>query len=137
EGARFAEVMSDFAGQLSGLGPVGEETADLPLKLAALTELVPWIKLVEREKLRVPTRSDEAYREWYASEETGRLIDELFSDRIAIGQALGLLRQKPHSTRDMAERLGLSASDISRHMNESSRRGLVTFDVDSKCYVLA
>ena len=55
--ARFAEVMGDFAKRLRELGPPAEETTDLPGKLAVLSGLVPWVKLVEREKLRVPTRS--------------------------------------------------------------------------------
>ena len=46
EGARFAEVMSDFAARLKDLGPPGEETPDLAVKLATLSELVPYVKLV-------------------------------------------------------------------------------------------
>ena len=73
EGARFAEIMSDFAEQLRDLGPLGQgegiEPADLKLKLGAVDRLIPYVKLVEQEKLRIPEKSEEAYRAFYESEE--------------------------------------------------------------------
>jgi len=48
-----------------------------------------------------------------------------------------LLFEKPHSTGEIAEILGLSPSDVSRHMNRSSRQGLVTYDVQNRCYARA
>ena len=61
-------VMSDFADQLRELGPIGVgesiEPRDLKLKLDALSSLVPYVKLVEREKLRVPEKSEDAYGEF-------------------------------------------------------------------------
>ena len=73
EGTRFAEVMSDFARQLKELGPLGVgeeiEPPDLKRKLEALSRIVPFVKLVEREKLRVPVKSEEAYNEFFASAE--------------------------------------------------------------------
>jgi len=141
EGTRFAEIMSDFAGQLQELGPLGRgegiEAPDLKRKLDALSQLVPYVKLVEREKLRVPERSEEAYRAFYESDEVNRVIHDLIADRLAVSQTLMLLRESPLSTRDISERLGLSPSDVTRHMNDSSRQGLVRYDVDQKCYALA
>ena len=43
---------------------------------------------MEREKLRVPSKSEEAYNEFFASDEVDRLIDELIVDRLAISQIL-------------------------------------------------
>jgi len=37
----------------------------------------------------------------------------------------------------MAERLGLTPSEVSRHINMSSRQGLVRYDESKKCYALA
>ncbi len=141
EGNRFAEIMSDFADQLRGLGPLGQgeaiEPPDLRRKLDALNKLVPYLKLVEREKLRVPTRSEEAYEAFFGSDEINRLIHELIADRLAISQIMMLLAEGPLSTGDIATRLGLTPSDVSRHMKDSSRQSLVRYDTDQKCYALA
>ena len=56
---------------------------DLELRLDSLGRLVPYLKLVEREKLRVPIRSEDAYRAFYESDEVDRLFHELFADRLA------------------------------------------------------
>ena len=141
EGTRFAEIMSDFAGQLKELGPLGAgegiEPADLKLKLDALSQLVPYVKLVEREKLRVPIRSEEAYRAFYESDAVSRVINDVIADKLAMSQTLMLLRERPRSTREISERLGLTPSEVSRHLNVSSRQGLVSYDEEEKCYALA
>ena len=141
EGLRFAEVMSDFAGTLKDLGPLGREeeidVASVNFRLRALNQLVPYLKLVEREKLRVPTKSEEAYNEFYNSEEVNRLFDDLIVEKLAISQILLALEEKPLSTAEISEVVGLNSSEVSRHMNSSSRRGLVRYDIEKKCYVRA
>jgi len=141
EGSRFAEVMSDFAGKLRNLGPLGREEkideAAVKFKLRALNQLVPYLKLVEREKLRVPTKSEEAYNEFFNSEEVNRLFDDLIVEKLAISQILLALEEKPLSTAEISEVVGLNSSEVSRHMNSSSRRGLVRYDIEKKCYVRA
>ncbi len=134
EGSRFAEVMSDFAGQLRAFGPLGPGHGT---NLRAVSRLVPYLKLVEREKLRVPTRSEEAYKEFFASDEVGRLFKELIADKLTLSQILLFLEEGPLSTQDISERLGLSPSEVSRHMNSSSRQGLVRYDLRRKSYALA
>ena len=60
EGIRFAEVMNDFSRKLKELGPLGKgegiDENGLKFKLEAAKNLVPYIKLVERERLRVHFR---------------------------------------------------------------------------------
>ena len=141
EGSRFAEVMSEFAKLLTELGPLGrdeeiDETA-VKFRLRALNQLVPYLKLVEREKLRVPTKSEEAYHEFYNSEEVNRLFDDLIVEKLAISQILLALEEKPLSTAEISEVVGLNTSEVSRHMNSSSRQGFVRYDIEKKCYVLA
>ncbi len=92
---------------------------------------------MEREKLRVPTRSEEAYKAFYDSDEVNRLFHDLIADKLAISQILALLTERPLSTREISERLGLNPSDVSRHMKTSSRQGLTRYDFDRKCYALA
>lgn len=135
EGMRFGEVMNDFSNKLKELGPLGKD--EFKVKLEAVNKLVPYLKLVERERLRVPVKSEAAYKEFYTSDEANRLFDELIADKLAISQILTLLEGKPLSTGEISESLGLNPSEVSRHMNSSSRQGLVRYDTERKRYALA
>ncbi|MFC1853906.1 winged helix-turn-helix domain-containing protein, partial [candidate division CSSED10-310 bacterium] len=98
--------------------------------------LIPYLKLVEREKLRVPVKSEAAYNEFYSSEELNRLFNELISAKLALSQIMLLLGEKPLSTGEISDILDLNPSEVSKLMNSSSRQGLVKYDVDRKCYAL-
>lgn len=131
EGSRFAEVMNDFVKKQKELGPLGEgEGIDrdaLQNKLAAAQQLVPYIRLVERERLRCPTRSEEAYTAFYESDEVNQLFDELIVSRLTTSQIMLMLRDRARSTGELADRLGLTPAVVSRQLSASSRQGLVTF----------
>ena len=141
EGILFTQVANDFVKKVKELGPLGKgegiDEKGLMLKLEAATKLIPYIKLVERERLRVPTRSEEAYNEFYNSDELDRLFSELILDKLALSQITSLLRESPLSTREIAETLGLNPSEVSKYLNSSSRQGLVRFDESRKRYALA
>ncbi len=141
EGSRFAEVMNDFVHTLRDLGPLGEgegmDPAALTGKLEAVRRLVPFLRLAERQRLRPPEKTEAAYNEFYDSEETNRLFRDLVSDRLAISRILLLLEKRPLSTSQIAASLDLNPSDVSKHMNSSSRQGLVRYDTNSNCYALA
>lgn len=141
EGTRFAEVMNDFVKKLKELGPLsnskGIDESRLKSKLKAVEKLIPYIKLVERERLRIPTKTEEAYNKFYTSDETNRLFNELIVEKLTISQIILLLQKRPLSTGEICEVLGLTPSEVSRHMNNSSRQGLVSYDIESKCYALA
>jgi len=141
EGSRFAEVMSEFAERLRDLGPLGQEDeidqGGVRLKLRALNRLVPFLKLVEREKLRVPTKSEEAYNEFFNSAEVNTLFTDLIADKLVISRILLALEDKPLSTREISQVLGLNPSEVSKHMDSSSRQGFVRYDLEQKCYALA
>ena len=57
----------------------------------------------------------------------------LIVDKLAMSQIMSLLRERPLSTGKIAEDVGLTPSEVSRHMNTSSRHGLVRYDVSQKC----
>jgi F420-non-reducing hydrogenase iron-sulfur subunit len=141
DGNLLAEYTDDFTKKVKALGPLGKgegiDGNELKLKLEAARKLVPYLKLVERERLRVPVKSEEAYNDFFESDEINRLFSELFGDKLVISQIMLLLGETPLSTSDISEKLGLNPSDVSRHMNTSSRQGLVRYDTTSNCYALA
>jgi F420-non-reducing hydrogenase iron-sulfur subunit len=141
EGMLFAEVMNDFDKKVKELGPLGKvEGVDknaLRAKLEAITQLVPYIRLVERERLRLPFKTEEEFDTFFASDEFNRLFNELIVDKLAISQIISLLRAGPLSTGKISEMLGLTPSEVSRHMSTSSRHRLVRYDESQKCFALA
>jgi DNA-binding transcriptional ArsR family regulator len=141
EGIRFTQVMNDVAKKVKELGPLGksegiDENA-LKFKLEALTNLLPYIKLVERERLRVHPDSEEAYKNFFASNEGDRLVSELILDKLAMSQMMLLLREKPLSAGEISKILGLDPSEVTRHLRRSVRQGLVKFDGSQKRFALA
>jgi F420-non-reducing hydrogenase iron-sulfur subunit len=141
EGTRYAEVMNDFGKQLKEIGPLGEseglDAETLKLNLMAVTKLLPYAKLVERERLRVRFDKQEQYDEYFASDEFNRLFEELIVDKLAISRIILLLRDNPLSARDIADVLGIKANEVSRHLSNSSRLGLVSFDDAEKRFAVA
>ena len=141
QGIRFAEIMNDVSKRIRELGPLGKgegiEGNGLKFKLKAVTDLLPYIKLVERERLRVRFATDEEYAAFFASEEFDRLFRELIADKLAISRIVAALRERPLSTGEISEELGLVPSEVSVYLKSSARQGLVHFDEDRKRYVAA
>ena len=69
--------------------------------------MLPYIKLVERERLRVRFKTEEEYIAFFASEEFDRLFRELIADKLTISQIMSLLSERPLSTGEISEVLGL------------------------------
>ncbi len=140
DGLILTHVINEFCKQAEEFGPLGKtEGIDrkiLKFKLAAVSKLIPYIKLVERERMRVPQKSEETFREFFASDRFNGLFKELILDKLAVSQIVLLLREQPLSTGEMSEKLGLNPSEISRHMNTSTRHGMVRFDKGQKRYAL-
>lgn len=141
DGNLLADTTDDFTNQVKSLGPLGEgegiDVNTVKFKLEAAMKLVPYLRLVERERLRAPEKSKKAYTEFFESSQIDRLFDEIFTEKLAVSQIMLLLKKKPLSTTDISERLGLNPSDVSKHMNSSSRLGLVRYDTTINCYALA
>ena len=83
EGVAFAEVMSEFGNEVTKIGPLGNaegiEPNELKSKLAEVTKLVPYIKVVNQEKLATRLRNPEEYDKLFSKED----IDKLFSEVIS------------------------------------------------------
>lgn len=138
DGHLLAKYTDEFSRQITELGPLGSsENMDpdtVKFKLKAARNLVPFLRLAEREKLRVPEKSKKAYQDFFTSSKTDDLFDRMLTEKLAISQILLLLKEKPMSTGDLSQYLGLPPSDVSRHMQTSSRHGMVRYDTKSKCY---
>jgi F420-non-reducing hydrogenase iron-sulfur subunit len=137
----FVEGVNSFVKKVKELGAIGKgegiDESTLKFKLEAVATLIPYIKLVERERLRLPAMAEEEYRKFFASEELNRLFNETIAEKLALSQIVLLLQERPLATAEMAKRLGLTPSEVSRHLNTSSRQGLVRYDADRKHFALA
>ncbi len=141
DGNILADSVNRFVRQVKAMGPLGQnegvDQEKLRLGLKAVGRLVPYLRLVERERFRIPVKTREAYEEFYSSREFERLFQELIGDRLAMSQIMLLLARKPMTTGEMAAIVGLNQSEISSYMNSSSRQGLVRYDEAQKRYALA
>jgi len=142
EGTRYAEVVTDFIRQIRELGPLGTEQADgdsslLKLKLKAATSIVPYIRLVLTERLRVRFKTREEYDEFFATEDVERLFKDLIADKLVMQEILLLLRERPLSTGEVADILGLSPSEVSKYLTLSAKQELTRFDEREKRFALA
>lgn len=141
EGIRFANFMNEYSSELTKLGPLGKaeglDHKTLAFKLEAVKRILPYVKLVLTQRLHVSDRTEEAYHRFFNSDEFDRLFDELIADKLAISLIASLLREKSLSKGEIADSLGLSPSEVARHINGSAKQGLVRYDVNSKCYSIA
>ncbi|MDR3568409.1 MAG: hydrogenase iron-sulfur subunit [Syntrophobacteraceae bacterium] len=147
EGIRFANIMNDFAPAIQKLGPLGSseglDEKTLRFKLEATARLIPYIKLVERQRLRAPLKlrsssePEEEYDKFFNSEEINKLFDDIIVSKLVISQITSLLREGPLSTGEISSTLGLSPSEVSRQLNISSKQGLVRYDTGLKCFIAA
>lgn len=141
EGILFAEIMNKYCREIMDLGPLGSsegiDTATLKAKLEAVTKIIPFIRLVERERLRIPVKSEEAYHAFFSGEMFNKIFDETIGEKLAIGQIVSLLKQKPLTTAEIADATGLTPSEVSKLLNASARQKFIKFNEDLKRYALA
>jgi len=80
EGIRYADIMTDFAAQIKKLGPLGSsegtDRSELKSRLEEVKKLVPYIKLVKKDKLASRLPNEEEYLTLFTSEEVEALLSE-------------------------------------------------------------
>ncbi len=132
EGIRFAEVMTELGGKIKNLGPLGSSEGrtlpDLQAGLKAAADLVPYIKLVERERFRVPVRKEENYHKLFGSEEFDRLFKGLILEKLDMGRIMGFARERSAVATEIAAGLNLPSTEVMRHLNMLAQRGMVKLD---------
>jgi F420-non-reducing hydrogenase iron-sulfur subunit len=81
EGIRFANIMNEFGSQIRNLGPLGKSEGidenELRSRIEAVTKLIPYIKLVKKEKLAMHNPNQDEYASLYSIEEIDNLIREV------------------------------------------------------------
>lgn len=147
EGIRFASVMNEFAPQIKKIGSLGKGEGiapeDLKLNLEAATRIIPFVKLVERERLRAPASlrvspdPEAAHVAFYESEAFDRLFHEVVLDKLETARILLLLEKNAMTTGEISRRLGLDPSTVARHMNDASRHGWIRYDPAQKSFCAA
>ena len=141
EGIRFANFMNEYSSELINLGPIGKaegiDEQTLKFRLEAVKKIIPFVKLALTQRLQVTERTEEAYHKFFHSDEFERLFQEIIVDKLAISQIMLLLQKKPHSSREISDILGINSSEVSKHINSSSKQGLVRYNVSNKSYALA
>ena len=134
EGIRFAEIMIEFGAKIKSLGPFGSsegrDTDDLVAGLNAATQLVPYFKLVERERFRVTKRTEDGYKEFFARPDYEPLFKELVLDKLTMSRIMGALRASAATTEDIARKLGVDGEEVARHLLALSQQGIVRMDAD-------
>jgi F420-non-reducing hydrogenase iron-sulfur subunit len=86
EGILFAEVINDFCKKVEKLGPLGKgegiDENELKSKLQEVTKLIPYLKIVKREKLESRLKNEEEYDGLFTRDEVDRLFREVVSYHI-------------------------------------------------------
>jgi coenzyme F420-reducing hydrogenase delta subunit len=144
EGNRFAEVQNEIAATMKRLGPLGsaegKSAEELQAALQAAIDMVPYFKLVERERFRLPVRSEENYHKQYVGDaKFDAVFKELILDKLTMSRIMGYVRAQSAATVEagqIAAGLNLPALEVNRHLDVLAQRGMVKLD-DSQVKVVA
>ena len=86
DGILFADVINNFSKKVEALGPLGKGEGinenELKMKIQEVSKLVPYIKMVKREKLGSRLENREAYDALFTRDEVDRLFREVISYHI-------------------------------------------------------
>jgi F420-non-reducing hydrogenase iron-sulfur subunit len=80
DGVRFVKKVNELSNKVKELGPLGKNEGldqnELKARLEEVAKLVPYIKLIKKEKLESPLENEEKYDGFFTNDE----IDELFRE---------------------------------------------------------
>jgi coenzyme F420-reducing hydrogenase delta subunit/ferredoxin len=83
EAGLFIESVNGFINKVKGLGPIGQGEGigkdELKARLAEITRLVPYIKVMKNEKLGTRLLNPEEYDSFFTKDEIDRLFGEVIS----------------------------------------------------------
>ena len=135
EGNRFAETQTQIADVMKRLGPLGSSEGlssdELQAGLQAAIDLVPYIKLVERERFRLPVRTEENYHQQYhGNPEFDALFKEMVLDKLSMGQIVGYARARSVAASQIAADLSMQLPEVNRHLAMLAQRGVIKIEGD-------
>jgi NADH-quinone oxidoreductase subunit E len=123
EGARFAEVITDFTNLIKKLGPSNFD--DLKEELEAAKEAAMDYRLrILATKQKELMEGGNKYGEVFTKHEMDRLLDDMIKDELTIKRILSSLK-KASSVKDLSLELNLSPPNVLRHVLDLKRSGLV------------
>jgi F420-non-reducing hydrogenase iron-sulfur subunit len=80
DGVRFVKKVNELSNKVKELGPLGKNEGldqnELKARVEEVAKLVPYIKLIKKEKLESPLENEEEYDGFFTNDE----IDELFRE---------------------------------------------------------
>jgi len=97
----------------------------------------PYIKLIERKRLKVHFKTEEEYHQFFNSDEVNKLFKELIIDKLVAKQIMMLLQEEPLSAEDIAGTLDMEPAETQRQLINLSREGLLKFDEATKLFIPA
>ena len=130
EGARFAEIVKEFTGQITKLGPSlisGENPNKVILEnlLAAkrAAEDFRLRVLVGRERELVEAKN--AYGEKVPQEKFDELLHEAIKAEYTRSRIYNMLEKEPLSVRELSKRLDLETQEVLRHIVVMRKKGML------------
>lgn len=136
EGNRFAETQTEIATTMKRLGPLGsaegKSLEELQVRLQAAIDMIPYFKLVERERFRLPVRTEENYfKQYVGNAEFDAVFQEVILDKLTMSRIMGYARARSAETLkagEIAAGLDLPAPEVNRNLGTLAQRGMVKLE---------
>ena len=129
EGVKFAEVMQDFINEMRKLGPIGKKEGlqeeMIVERLSVVLSLIPYLKLVERERLGFSGKDVKKMKEYFESTDVNRMIEELIFEKITMGLILKAKRKGLHGYGELAKRTSQDEKQVFRMVSELEAQGFL------------
>jgi coenzyme F420-reducing hydrogenase delta subunit/ferredoxin len=81
DGVRFVKKVSELSDKVKELGPLGKDEGldqnELRARLEEVAKLVPYIKLIKKEKLESPLENEDEYEGFFTNDEIEKLFREV------------------------------------------------------------
>jgi F420-non-reducing hydrogenase iron-sulfur subunit len=81
DGVRFVEKVSELSNKVKELGPLGKNEGldqnELKARLEEVVRLIPYIKLIKKEKLESRLENEEEYEGFFTNDEIEKLFSEV------------------------------------------------------------
>jgi hypothetical protein len=129
--------MDDFSQTIRSLGPVRDDENRNEARLDIITRLIPYIKLVIKERFYIAGKSEKAYKDFFTGADFNRLYKELIEERLYLAEMESLLAKGPHTLTEISEKTGIGPHHISGYMRSLANYGIINYNRDGKGFYIA